>query len=137
MGWYTQAGATFEVVPPDRVNEIMPQLQAISDAWLVHHAGGDKSFSMGGFYPSYVAEFPVGIVRFEGKLMVAEVSRKRLAGFMERANQDRPMPLDQRNGDFLYAKTITSAAGEVVRIVTTDWCASNQAEYFGAEAPAS
>ena len=42
------------------------------------------------------------------------------------------MPLDQRSGDFLYAKTITSAAGEVVRIVTTDWCASNQAEYFGA-----
>ncbi len=72
------------------------------------------------------------VVRFEGKLMVAEVSRQRLTGFIERANQDRPMPLDQRSGDFLYAKTITSAAGEVVRIVTTDWCASNQAEYFGA-----
>lgn len=64
-----EAGATFEVVPPERVGEIMPQLQAISDAWLVHHAGGDKSFSMGGFYPSYVAEFPVGIVRFEGKII--------------------------------------------------------------------
>lgn len=63
------AGATFEVVPPERVQDIMPQLQAISDAWLVHHAGGDKSFSMGGFYPSYVAEFPVGVVRFEGKII--------------------------------------------------------------------
>ncbi|KQW70741.1 oxacillin resistance protein FmtC [Phenylobacterium sp. Root77] len=63
------AGATFEVFPPDRVWEIMPQLQAISDAWLVHHAGGDKSFSMGGFYPSYVSEFPVGVVRFEGKII--------------------------------------------------------------------
>ena len=64
-----EAGASFEVVPPERVHEIMPQLQAISDAWLVHHAGGDKSFSMGGFYPRYVAEFPVGIVRFEGKIV--------------------------------------------------------------------
>lgn len=64
-----EAGATFEVVPPERVGEIMPQLQAISDAWLVHHAGGDKSFSMGGFYPAYVAEFPVGVVRFEGKII--------------------------------------------------------------------
>ena len=64
--------------------------------------------------------------------MVAEVSRKRLAGFMERANQDRPMPLDQRNGDFLYAQTVAAGAGDLVRIVTTDWCASNQAEYFGA-----
>ena len=65
----SEAGASFEVVPPERVHEIMPQLQAISDAWLVHHAGGDKSFSMGGFYPSYVAEFPVAVVRFEGKII--------------------------------------------------------------------
>lgn len=72
------------------------------------------------------------VVRFEGKLMVAEVPRQRLAGFIARANQDRPMPLDQRSGDFLYADTVTPAAGEVARIVTTDWCASNQAEYFGA-----
>lgn len=65
----SEAGASFEVFPPERVGEIMPQLQAISDAWLVHHAGGDKSFSMGGFYPSYVAEFPVAVVRFEGKII--------------------------------------------------------------------
>ncbi|WP_332770108.1 bifunctional lysylphosphatidylglycerol flippase/synthetase MprF [Phenylobacterium sp.] len=64
-----EAGASFEVVPPRGVWEIMPQLQAISDAWLVHHAGGDKSFSMGGFYPNYVAEFPVGVVRFEGRIV--------------------------------------------------------------------
>ncbi|MDP3854788.1 bifunctional lysylphosphatidylglycerol flippase/synthetase MprF [Phenylobacterium sp.] len=62
-------GARFEVVPPEGVWAIMPELQAISDAWLVHHAGGDKSFSMGGFYPNYVAEFPVGIVRFEGRIV--------------------------------------------------------------------
>ncbi len=72
------------------------------------------------------------VVRFEGKLMVAEVPRDQLARFLERANQDRPMPLDQRNGDFLYAQTLTPAAGKLARIVTTDWCASNQAEYFGA-----
>lgn len=64
-----EAGATFEVVLPQDVPAIMPELQAISDAWLVHHAGGDKSFSMGGFYPSYVAEFPIGLVRFEGKII--------------------------------------------------------------------
>jgi lysylphosphatidylglycerol synthetase-like protein (DUF2156 family) len=64
-----EAGATFEVVPPAEVATIMPELQAISAAWLVHHAGGDKSFSMGGFYPAYVSEFPVGVVRFEGKII--------------------------------------------------------------------
>ncbi|MET0338576.1 MAG: metallophosphoesterase, partial [Caulobacter sp.] len=72
------------------------------------------------------------VVRFEGKLMVAEVSRERLAGFMRRANQDRPIPFDQRSGDFLYAAQAASGSGDKVRIVTTDWCATNQAEYFGA-----
>lgn len=71
------------------------------------------------------------IVRFEGKLMVAETSRERLAGFLKRANQDRPTPFDQRNGDFLYAETVRLHGPGPVRIVTTDWCAANQKEYFG------
>ena len=41
------------------------------------------------------------------------------------------MPLSARNGDFLYAAGAAPADGPV-RIVTTDWCATNQAEYFGA-----
>ncbi|MBP7701327.1 MAG: metallophosphoesterase [Phenylobacterium sp.] len=73
------------------------------------------------------------VVRFEGKLMVAEVPRERLAGFIARANQDRPMPLADRNGDFLYAAVLAEPAGESVRIATTDWNATNQAEYFGAK----
>ncbi|WP_395944488.1 metallophosphoesterase [Brevundimonas sp.] len=71
------------------------------------------------------------VVRFDGKLMVAEVTPDRLAQFMRRANQDRPMPLDQRNGDFLYAQTFEQEHAAPVRIVTTDWCATNQVEYFG------
>ncbi|MGV3578040.1 metallophosphoesterase [Brevundimonas sp.] len=70
------------------------------------------------------------VVRFDGKLMVATVSRDRFDGFMARANQDRPMPLADRNGDFLYGAA-PGALGDQVRIVTTDWCANNQAEYFG------
>ena len=73
------------------------------------------------------------VVRFEGKLMVAEVPRERLAGFIARANQDRPMPLADRNGDFLYAAVLAEPAGETVRIATTDWNATNQGEYFGAK----
>ena len=70
------------------------------------------------------------IVRFDGKLMAAAVSRARFDGFMARANQDRSMPLADRNGDFLYASAMASGA-DLVRIVTTDWCATNQREYFG------
>ncbi|WP_224761295.1 hypothetical protein [Brevundimonas aurantiaca] len=72
--------------------------------------------------------------------MTAVVPRDRFDAFLARANQDRPMPLSARNGDFLYAAGAAPTDGPV-RIVTTDWCATNQAEYFGvadlvfAEAP--
>lgn len=64
-----EAGAQFEVVPPEGVAAIMPDLQRISDAWLAGHAGGEKGFSMGGFHPRYVQEFPVAVVRFEGRII--------------------------------------------------------------------
>jgi len=70
------------------------------------------------------------IVRFDGKLMAAAVSRARFEGFMARADQDRPMLLADRNGDFLYASAMASTA-DLIRIVTTDWCATNQRKYFG------
>lgn len=70
------------------------------------------------------------VVRFDGKLMVAAVSREQFEGVMARANQDRPMPLAERSGDFLYASS-TPPVADRLRIATTDWCATNQREYFG------
>lgn len=71
------------------------------------------------------------VVRFDGKLMVAEVAADRLPALMARANQDRPMPFSQRTGDFVYGWARDTAGRASARIVTTDWCALNQAEYFG------
>jgi 2',3'-cyclic-nucleotide 2'-phosphodiesterase (5'-nucleotidase family) len=71
------------------------------------------------------------VVRFDGKLMMAEVPSQRLAGLMALANQDRSMPLAERNGDFLYGAASDVTGRTTVRLVTTDWCALNQAEYFG------
>jgi phosphatidylglycerol lysyltransferase len=64
-----EAGATFEVIPPEAVPAQMDLLKTISDDWLKTHAGGDKTFSMGGFDPRYVAEFPVALVRVEAKVV--------------------------------------------------------------------
>ena len=62
-----EEGATFEIVEGAAVEALLPQLQAISDGWLAHHAGGEKGFSMGGFWPAYVAEFPIAVVRQDGE----------------------------------------------------------------------
>ncbi len=71
------------------------------------------------------------VVRFDGKLMAAEVPAARLAELTTLANQDRVMPFARRTGDFVYGAVEGGEQRETVRIVTTDWCALNQHEYFG------
>lgn len=71
------------------------------------------------------------VVRFDGKLMAAEVPAARLAELTAPANQDRVMPFARRTGDFVYGAVEGGEQRETVRIVTTDWCALNQHEYFG------
>lgn len=64
-----EEGATFEVVPAEAVEPLIPELQAISDAWLAGHAGGEKGFALGGFHPPYVQQFPLAVVRWEGRIV--------------------------------------------------------------------
>jgi phosphatidylglycerol lysyltransferase len=62
-----EEGATFEILQGDALVGVMHELQVISTQWLAHHAGGEKAFSMGAFRPSYLAEFPVAVVRDQGR----------------------------------------------------------------------
>ncbi|KAK0361046.1 hypothetical protein LTR94_024888 [Friedmanniomyces endolithicus] len=71
------------------------------------------------------------IVRFDGRLKKATVTAVQAQTFATMANQDLPVPFDQRAGDFLYATGEYDPGANEVIIVTTDWCAMNQQEYFG------
>jgi phosphatidylglycerol lysyltransferase len=64
-----EEGGCLEVVAAGEAGPIMADLQRVSDEWLAHHAGGEKSFSLGGFEPHYVAEFPLAVVRAEGRVV--------------------------------------------------------------------
>jgi phosphatidylglycerol lysyltransferase len=64
-----EEGATFEVLAPADVPPVLDELQVISDQWLDAHAGGEKSFTMGGFTRAYVSEFPIAIVRQYGRIV--------------------------------------------------------------------
>jgi phosphatidylglycerol lysyltransferase len=59
-------GASFEVVPPERVDPLLPDLRRISDAWLAAKSTGEKRFSVGAFSPGYLRQFPLALVRAEG-----------------------------------------------------------------------
>ena len=65
----SEEGATFEVIPAEAVEPLVPELHAISDAWLAGHAGGEKGFALGGFHPPYVQQFPLAVVRWEGRIV--------------------------------------------------------------------
>jgi phosphatidylglycerol lysyltransferase len=62
-------GGIFEMVPRDRVPEILPQLRAVSDAWLEAKNTAEKRFSLGFFEERYVAHFDVGVVRFKDAIV--------------------------------------------------------------------
>ena len=62
-------GASFEVLPPEDVDGIMPELKAISDAWLAEKHVREKGFSVGAFSPEYMRQFPLAVVRAEGRIV--------------------------------------------------------------------
>jgi lysylphosphatidylglycerol synthetase-like protein (DUF2156 family) len=62
-------GCSFEVLRGVGVAAVMGELAAISDDWLAGQSGGEKGFSMGGFSSAYLAEFPVAVARFEGRVV--------------------------------------------------------------------
>ncbi|HUL81604.1 MAG TPA: bifunctional lysylphosphatidylglycerol flippase/synthetase MprF [Gammaproteobacteria bacterium] len=59
-------GATFEIVPAERVPKLLPELRSISDAWLSDKATAEKHFSVGAFDPGYLGQFDFALVRRMG-----------------------------------------------------------------------
>jgi phosphatidylglycerol lysyltransferase len=62
-------GLCFEVVPREAVAPLLPQLKAISDAWLTEKNTREKGFSLGYFSERYLLEGPVALVRQGGELL--------------------------------------------------------------------
>ncbi len=64
-----KVGCTFEVVPPDRFTELIPELKTISDTWLHDKSSREKGFSLGYFDSEYLRHFPTALVRREGRIV--------------------------------------------------------------------
>jgi len=62
-------GATFEIVGRAAVPAILPELRAVSDAWLAAKNTAEKRFSMGFFDEYYISHFDVGVVRHQGAVV--------------------------------------------------------------------
>ncbi|MBX3414828.1 MAG: bifunctional lysylphosphatidylglycerol flippase/synthetase MprF [Pirellulales bacterium] len=66
---FEKLGVQFEVVPQAEVAALLPELRAISEAWLAEKNTREKSFSLGYFDDDYVRRCPASIVRHEGKIV--------------------------------------------------------------------
>jgi phosphatidylglycerol lysyltransferase len=62
-------GVTFEVLPAAAVPRLLPELQAISEAWLKEKSTREKGFSMGRFDQRYLARFPIALARQQGTIV--------------------------------------------------------------------
>lgn len=62
-------GTTFEVLPAGLASTVAEELRAVSDAWLDHHNGSEKAFSLGRFDISYLDRSPVAVARQDGRIV--------------------------------------------------------------------
>jgi len=64
-----KTGTTFEIVPPEHVPAIIPDLEAVSDEWLRAKQTREKGFSLGFFDAAYLRNFPIAIARRGGAIV--------------------------------------------------------------------
>lgn len=62
-------GYTFELVQPDSIPRLLPELRAVSDEWIKQKKAREKSFSLGAFDEDYVSRYPVAIARKDGRIV--------------------------------------------------------------------
>ena len=63
-----EKGHSFEVIPLNEVPSFLPELKAVSDAWLKNLKTREKGFSLGFYDENYLKKFPIGVVRKEGRV---------------------------------------------------------------------
>jgi phosphatidylglycerol lysyltransferase len=56
-------GVRFEVLPPEAVPALLPELRRVSDQWLTHRKTREKGFSLGYFDEEYLRLCPLALLR--------------------------------------------------------------------------
>ena len=62
-------GYTVEMVLPENVLPIIPDLRRVSDEWIEQKKAREKSFSLGAFDEDYAARYPVAVARKDGRIV--------------------------------------------------------------------
>jgi phosphatidylglycerol lysyltransferase len=68
-----RGGARFRIIAREQVVALLPALRTVSDNWLRHKGGVEKSFSLGSFVDDYVTRFPAAVVEVDGRIVAFAV----------------------------------------------------------------
>ncbi|MCE5274467.1 MAG: GNAT family N-acetyltransferase, partial [Deltaproteobacteria bacterium] len=69
MNKLSKEGCTFELVEPQAIPALLPELREVSDAWIADKHTREKGFSLGSFREDYLVRFPAGLVRRDGRIV--------------------------------------------------------------------
>lgn len=64
-----KSGLEFLVCDPPHSLDFIDRLRSVSDAWLGDKKGHEKGFSVGRFDAKYLANFPIAVIRREGRIL--------------------------------------------------------------------
>ncbi|MGH8584412.1 MAG: bifunctional lysylphosphatidylglycerol flippase/synthetase MprF, partial [Gammaproteobacteria bacterium] len=67
------AGVGFEIAPSREVPALLPELRAVSDAWLHRTGQAEQGFSRGYFDTDYVSHLPCALVRYRERIIAFAV----------------------------------------------------------------
>jgi len=90
-----RAGLDFALLPAASVDALLPELKAVSDAWLKAKNAREKGFSVGFFDADYLCRCPLAVVRCAGKIMAfanvtTSAAQQELSADLMRAVPDAP-----------------------------------------------
>jgi len=106
-------GGSFEIVPRQEVERLLPELRAVSDAWLAEKATREKGFSLGAFSDDYLRWSPVVVVRAQGRIVafanvLGTQGKAELAPDLMRYREEAP----RGSMEYLFIQMMLWGAGE-------------------------
>ncbi len=111
-------GVSFEIRRPGQFDELIPELRAVSDAWIEAKSTREKSFSLGSFREDYLARTPVALALRDGH-PVAFANLWTPTACREEASLDlmryHPETAPKMVMDFLFARVLLWASEEGYR----------------------
>jgi phosphatidylglycerol lysyltransferase len=110
---YEKDGISFEAVEPAAVPALLPELRAISDAWLAGKSTREKGFSLGFFDEAYLRLLPLALVKRQDRVLA--FANVWMSGHREELSVDLMRHVeDAPNGvmDYLFSQLMLWGAAQ-------------------------